>query len=141
MHPSEYEQYISLKLPQSHSSTSSAHANLDIQQPIVSTIKSKILGISFHSIFFIIKFAIIFFHSGEEMEFVEVNQDEFPDNTWDSFESSDFFDNLDMPHANTESAATSTTKTMELQPNKGMQPLFISIQGQNENEPILNNNI
>lgn len=46
------------------------------------------------------------------MEFVEVNQDEMPGDTWDSFESSDFFDNLDTTQAHTGSAATSTTKTM-----------------------------
>lgn len=47
------------------------------------------------------------------MEFVEVNQDEMPDDTWDSYESSfDFNDDLDAQQANTESAATSTTKNL-----------------------------
>lgn len=75
--------------------TALTQSNLDIQQPIVSTIKE------------------------EEMEFVEVNQDEMPGDTWDSFESDNIFDNLDISQANTESAATSTTKIMELHRNKG----------------------
>lgn len=36
MHPSEYERYLSLQ-----QSANSTEANLDIQQPIVSTIKSN----------------------------------------------------------------------------------------------------
>lgn len=48
---------------------------------------------------------------GEDLEFVEVNQDEMPGETWDSFESSDFYENFDTHQANTQSAATSTTKT------------------------------
>lgn len=57
---------------------------------------------------------------GEEMEFVEVNQDECPGNTWDSFESSEFYDNLDGgAQEHFESAATSTTKTMKFTPNNG----------------------
>lgn len=48
---------------------------------------------------------------GEDLEFVEVNQDEMPGETWDSFESSDFYEHFDTHQANTQSAATSTTKT------------------------------
>lgn len=55
------------------------------------------------------------------MEFVEVNQDEMPSDTWNSFESSDFFEDLDTTQAHTGSAsaaaATSTTKTMEPTPH------------------------
>lgn len=54
------------------------------------------------------------------MEFVGVNQDEM-DNTWDSFESSfDFNDDLDVQQANTESAATSTTKNLATTSQNGM---------------------
>lgn len=59
------------------------------------------------------------------MEFVEVNQDEMPGNTWDSFESSEFYDNLDSVQEQFESTATSTTKTMKFTPNNG---LFRSVQ-------------
>lgn len=52
------------------------------------------------------------FRSGEEMEFVEVNQDGLPDDTWDSFESFDFNDGGDVQQTNTGSAATSTTKNL-----------------------------
>lgn len=54
------------------------------------------------------------------MEFVEVNQDEIPGDTWDSFESSEYYDNLDGTQEQYESAATSTTKTMKFTPNNGM---------------------
>lgn len=61
-----------------------------------------------------------FCYAGEEMEFVEVNQDEIPGDTWDSFESSEYYDNLDGTHEQYESAATSTTKTMKFTSNNGM---------------------
>lgn len=53
------------------------------------------------------------------MEFVEVNQDEIPGDTWDSFESSEYYDNLEGIQEQFESAATSTTKTMKFTPNNG----------------------
>lgn len=58
---------------------------------------------------------------GEEMEFVEVGQDEMPGNTWDSFESSEFYNNLDdgaQEHFDA-AAATSTTKTVKSTPING----------------------
>lgn len=61
-----------------------------------------------------------FLDLGEEMEFVEVNQDEMPDDTWDSFESFDSIDDTDVQQTITESAATSTTKTMESTSHNGM---------------------
>lgn len=58
------------------------------------------------------------------MEFVEVNQDEIPGNTWDSFESSEFYDNLDDgggdEQENFETAATSTTKFTKFTQNNGL---------------------
>lgn len=64
--------------------------------------------------------SLFFFYLGEEMEFVEVNQDEIPGDTWDSFESSEYYDNLDGTQEQYESAATSTTKTMKFTQNNGM---------------------
>lgn len=45
------------------------------------------------------------------MEFVDVNQDEIPGETWDSFESSDFYEHLENGQTQSETAASSTTKT------------------------------
>lgn len=53
----------------------------------------------------------LFYILDEDLEFVEVNQDEMPEETWDSFESSDFYENFDAHQVSTQSAATSTTKT------------------------------
>lgn len=69
------------------------------------------------------KFCAFFRNSwalGEEMEFVDVNEDDMPDDTWDSFDSFDFNDDLDIPQTNIESAATSTTKTLESTSHTGM---------------------
>lgn len=48
-----------------------------------------------------------------------MHQDELPGETWDSFESSDYYENVDSQQMHAESAATSTTKTIILQPGDG----------------------
>lgn len=71
------------------------------------------------------------------MEFVGVNQDEM-DNTWDSFESSfDFNDDLDVQQANTESAATSTTKNLATTSQNGMLQFNLGSAHKNPNKCIL----
>lgn len=49
--------------------------------------------------------------TGEDLEFVDVNQDEIPGETWDSFESGDFYENMDNQQPLAETTASSTTKT------------------------------
>ncbi|XP_055307774.1 uncharacterized protein LOC129571921, partial [Sitodiplosis mosellana] len=98
MHPLEYERYMSLKRPYAQQTellpmfqpilTQPTLPDMDLQQSVVSTIKS------------------------EDLEFVDVNQDEMPGETWDSFESSDFYENLDNHQPHAETAASSTTKTI-----------------------------
>ncbi|XP_055309472.1 uncharacterized protein LOC129573192 isoform X2 [Sitodiplosis mosellana] len=98
MHPLEYERYTSLKRPYAQQTellpmfqpilTQPTLPDMDLQQSVVSTIKS------------------------EDLEFVDVNQDEMPGETWDSFESSDFYENLDNHQPHAETAASSTTKTI-----------------------------
>lgn len=111
MHPVEYERYSSLR------SINSPQTDLDIQQSVVSTIKSNIWKENVFSVanYFLVN--IFFSLLGEDLEFVDVHQDDLAGETWDSFESSDFYENLDNQQA--ESAATSTTKTVLLQTGDG----------------------
>lgn len=62
--------------------------------------------------------------SGEDLEFVDVNQDEMPGETWDSFESSDFYDSFNNQATHVESAATSTTNMKHESDMKGESSAF-----------------
>lgn len=119
-HPAEFEQYYSLTASQSQSPHSS-----DIQQSIVSTIKSE-TAIRIFSEDIFTEISLLFFYVGEEMEFIDVNQDDMPDDTWDSFESSFDFNEEDsnIQQANIESAATSTTKNLPLTSQNGISFLI-----------------
>lgn len=59
--------------------------------------------------------------SGEDLEFVDVNQDEMPGETWDSFESSDFYDSFNNQATHVESAATSTTNMNNMKHESDMK--------------------
>ncbi|XP_031635544.1 uncharacterized protein LOC116348631 [Contarinia nasturtii] len=97
-HLSEYDRYILLKNhrqndlePTDLEPTEQPQFDMNIEQSVVSTIKS------------------------EDLEFVDVNQDDddMQGETWDSFESSDYFEGLDNSQMDTEAAATSTTTRMQ----------------------------
>lgn len=103
MHPTEYNRYLSLR----DQSVLPPPGDLDTQQSVVSTIKS------------------------EDLEFVEVDQDEMNDDLQgemgDSYDSSDYFENIDNLQTYSESAATSTTRISNKRPTNGIRIKYWSI--------------
>lgn len=80
------------------------------------------------------------FREGEDLEFVAVGNDEMNEDlageTWDSFESSDYYENLDNLQTHNE-AATSTTRTTKHRHN-GAWGFWIINDSVNCNERQLN---
>lgn len=74
------------------------------------------------------------------MEFVEVNHVELPNETWDSYESSELYDYLDNTQIHGESMATSTTRTAKRKHVNGMK-LHDHYQYSNQLKLLLNSSI